>query len=349
MKKVLTLFLLIQAVLFFSTCSNDFELNAPAKDVPVVYAFLSTQDKEHYVRIERAFLPDNQSALELAKDPNELYYDNLDVKIEELDDNGGVSRSFTLNEVNGADEGLPRDMGVFADDPNILYKFETQGTDTLIGGKTYRIVINRGDNLDPVTAEEVIVSPISRFTGPADQGSLNIIYGPEPITPKVVWRSKIDAHIYDLNIRYHIQEWNINDPNNRTDITITGTLESNIRVNTPSNPNTTLVAVSSDYEPSTFYGILLSNLEPDPNIHRELISYDFVAVGVGSEYERFQEVSQANTGLTSAQLVNRYTNVNGGIGLFTSRTIGVYPGFTLKPESRDSLRNGFITGDLGFQ
>ncbi len=349
MKKVLSILSMATVVILYSTCSNDFELNAPAKDIPVVYGFLSGQDTAHYVRIERAFLPDDQSAFEVAKDPDALYYNSLDVTLEGLDETGNVIQMFTLDKVNGADEGLARESGIFVDNPNYLYKFKTTSPDTLVGGRTYRLVINRGDNLEVVTASEVMTSPVQRFTTPRDPTDIEIIYGTQPINPIVTWRTKTDVSIYDLKIRYHIREWNVADPNNVTEKTIEGLLESNIEVNTPANPSNQSVSVSADFEPATFYTNLANQLEANPELRRSLVDFDFVAVGVGKEFARFIEVSQANTGLTSAQLINRYSNVDGGLGLFTSRTIKSYDGFSLKFESRDSLRNGVLTRDLNFQ
>lgn len=343
MKKVLTILATTILVLIMTTCSNDFELNAPGRDIPVVYGFLSSQDTAHFIRIERAFLPDNQSAFEVAQNPDSVYYQNLDVRLEELDQSNNVVNTFTLEEVNGTDIGFPRESGIFVDDPNILYRFETISPDTLIGGVTYRLVINRGDNREEVTASEVMTSPVGRFTAPREPTSLNIIYGTDPVRPIVTWRRAEDTKVFDLNIRYHIQEWNLNDPTNKTMKTIEGTLQREVDVSSNS------ISVSADFEPAIFYTILGNELEANPDIRRRLVNYDFVAVGVGSEYERFIEVGRANTGLTSAQLINRYSNVQGGVGLLTSRTTGVYAGFTLKAQSKDSLRNGVITRDLNFE
>lgn len=50
-----------------STCSNEFEIAAPWKSIPVIYAMLSPKDTAHYVRIEKAFLDPTVSALVVAE------------------------------------------------------------------------------------------------------------------------------------------------------------------------------------------------------------------------------------------------------------------------------------------
>ena len=39
----------------FSSCSNELELNAPYKNIPVIYGVLSVKDTSHYIRIQKVF------------------------------------------------------------------------------------------------------------------------------------------------------------------------------------------------------------------------------------------------------------------------------------------------------
>ena len=79
MMKKLLYFLLLGSML--SSCSNDFEVSAPWKEVPVAYALLSPKDSAHYVRIEKAFLDPNVSALEIAQIADSLYYPENDIAV----------------------------------------------------------------------------------------------------------------------------------------------------------------------------------------------------------------------------------------------------------------------------
>lgn len=65
MKKLL---LLLPFGLFLSACANDFDVTAPWKEIPVVYGILSPQDSAHYIRVEKAFVDPEKSALEIARD-----------------------------------------------------------------------------------------------------------------------------------------------------------------------------------------------------------------------------------------------------------------------------------------
>ena len=56
------------------SCDNELDTIEEYKDIPVVYGFISLSDTAQYIRIERAFVDPNQSALDLAQNPDSLYY-----------------------------------------------------------------------------------------------------------------------------------------------------------------------------------------------------------------------------------------------------------------------------------
>ena len=113
--------LLVCCLFTLFSCSNEFELNAPAKEIPIVYGLLSRSDDVHYIRIEKAFIDENTSALELAQDPNALYFENVQVELVH-ESNGDA---FLMERVDASQLGLEREDGIFATTPNILYKLGT--------------------------------------------------------------------------------------------------------------------------------------------------------------------------------------------------------------------------------
>ena len=52
-----------------ASCSNDFELTEGTVDLPVVYGTISVGDSATYIRVEKAFVDEQTSAVQLAKDP----------------------------------------------------------------------------------------------------------------------------------------------------------------------------------------------------------------------------------------------------------------------------------------
>jgi len=148
------------AAVLWQSCSNDFELNADFKDIPIVYGFIDINDEDHYIRIQRAFLDGETSAIQIAQIHDSIYYDNIDVS---LLVNG--NQSFTLEEINGEDVGIFKEEGAFANSPNTLYTI-SQAEIGLQGCDEVTLVINRGDNLPPVTATTTIVGDVTEITQP---------------------------------------------------------------------------------------------------------------------------------------------------------------------------------------
>jgi len=122
------------------SCSNEVEVIGVWKDIPVVYGVINSQDSAHYIRIERAYLPPNQSALEVAKIPDSLYFDPNDVEVElyYISNTRGDTLIWPrpLVRVNLVDEGIVRDTGIFQHNPSYAYK--TTG----ITGNDYLLKIN---------------------------------------------------------------------------------------------------------------------------------------------------------------------------------------------------------------
>ena len=119
------------------SCSEDFEVSAPYKNVTFVYGLMNMADTAHYIRIQKAFLDENKNAVEMAKISDSSFYNDLDVVVREVI-NGNVIKNIPLSKVDLNLEGYPKDTGSFFNSPNYAYKFKT----VLQGGNAkYRLVI----------------------------------------------------------------------------------------------------------------------------------------------------------------------------------------------------------------
>jgi hypothetical protein len=159
------------AILTFSACTTDFELEAPWKDLPVVYAFINMQDTAHYVRVEKAFLQPGGNANAIAQIADSLYYDaSVIVQLEKK----ATGQRYTLQRVDGNLEGYPREEGPFAQAPNYLYKIKASDIN-LSAEQELRLIINRGGGLPAVTADAIVLGPMApRFNVPGSP--LNLDY-----------------------------------------------------------------------------------------------------------------------------------------------------------------------------
>ena len=108
---------IVLCILFlFLSCETDFEINASWKNVAIVYGLLDQSETVQYIRINKAFLGD-EDAYVMASISDSINYDpsNLEVKIEKISASGYVLDVKVLT-----DTIMLKDTGDFAFDENII-------------------------------------------------------------------------------------------------------------------------------------------------------------------------------------------------------------------------------------
>lgn len=217
LKFVVAFFMVIVLCTQYS-CSNEVEVIGVWKDIPVVYGVINDQDSVHYIRVERAYLPPNQSALEVAQIADSLYFDpnEVDVELYYINKANGDTLPWTrpFVRVNLADEGIIREDGIFQNNPSYAYK--TTG----ITGNDYLLKINnkKTGKVFYARTESARSSNTNLITNPA--------YSLTPLKP-IAWRginnqqeevynfltvemtSNGFAAIYDYKFRFYYKEYEV--------------------------------------------------------------------------------------------------------------------------------------------
>lgn len=101
--KITTLFLLV----FLVSCEEDFNINAPYKDITVVFGLMDPGEDTIFLKINKAFLGDG-NVMEMAKiEDSSIYVTNLQATIEEWN-NGNFIRSYDLDTItlDNKEEGI---------------------------------------------------------------------------------------------------------------------------------------------------------------------------------------------------------------------------------------------------
>ena len=341
MKKLL--FLLPVLMLVMAACSNEFDVAAPWKEIPVAYAILSPRDTAHYVRVEKAFLDPETDALQIAQIADSLYYPEnaITVHLQQVD--GG--QLFQLHRVDGALEGYPRQDGIFAKQPNWLYKISASEL-TLVPGKKYRLVIKRTDGQPDITAETTIPNDF-RFVNPNQDLSPPFIAFTLPNTTNVEWRCDVNSALFQIVFDIQYREENANGSLIRRDTLVWDApfaLELN---NLGGSANFRGVGQIS---PTDLYRFLKANIDSvatPPFRYFEDISVTLV--GGGKEIKDFQTVSAANLGITGAEVLPSYTNLSEGYGVFTSKNTLKLNGVKFTNTTVDSISNHALTRHLNFR
>lgn len=325
-------FLLILALLSCVACSTDFDLEGDFESLPVVYAFINKQDTAHYIRVERSFLTGGGDATQLALDPNNLYFPNAKVELEKV----GTTQKFSLTRVDGNQEGYIREEGPFAQAPNYLYKIKANQLN-LKGGETLRVTVTPGEGLSPATAETSVLTDLQSLDRPASPVTM-VDYN-RSIT--FAWNAPLTARLFDLRLRIHYRE-----STNSSEF-VNKTLEWPVIKDLEREDQELRVAYTITGE--QFYKFLAANIDGSVSRRRVFDGFDVLLTAGGQEMADFVRISRANLGITSSQVTPKYSNVTGGVGVFSSRNSLLRAGLQLSGPSSDSLRLGKYTKNLGFQ
>ncbi|MEJ6696326.1 MAG: hypothetical protein QNK55_03030, partial [Saprospiraceae bacterium] len=297
MNKIIKGFVAVMvSVVIFTACDNDFDLVTDKVEIPVVYAIINAADTAQYFRVERAFIDENISALEIAQIPDSLYYADAVVTLTRVT----TGEAWIMDEVDGNLEGYPRQDGVFATAPNTLYKLRTADI-TLEPEEQYMLTIDIGDNRPQIVATTVLIKPPFLAT-PADEGGLNI----DPARRfRINWNNNSTNAIYDAYVRLFYDE------------TIDG-------VTTPKSIDWSLLKNSEineiDVLSTGFYDLVGNSLVVDPSITRQQMGASFTLISGSIEISDYIRIGQANLGITSSGEIPVYEgSLSYGLGLFGSR------------------------------
>jgi hypothetical protein len=324
MKKILSFSLLLTAL--WSACSNDFDLTAPWKEVPVVYAILSAEDTAHYIRVEKGFLDPEKSALEVAQIADSIYYpaNAITVFVENL----RTKEKLPCVRVDGNLEGHPRKAGIFATTPNWLYKFKTSNGAPLGAGDAYKLTVKRADGQKDITATTTIPAEFI-FSAP----------NPSDIPPKMNFNTEKGANVkwlgdtasayFDISllIRYRVQA-----PDGTTLLrrTIPWDAAKNLqRGNAGINSAQGFFYTSThDIGSPAFFQRVATQIEADDIAGIDTLDgvrtryfegIDIILQGGGNEIKAYLQTSSANAGVTGSEIVSTYTNISEGFGIFTAK------------------------------
>lgn len=328
MKKILFLFW-ASSIFYLTSCDNELDMLDEYKETAVVYGILNQKDSIHYIKINKAFLGAG-NAFDMAQQPDSFNYSNiLDVKVEKWK-NGKIITSYILSR----DSSILKPSATFNGNPNILYKFQSNLTDD----SEYRLNILNKKNGNIISSTTNLVKDFSIENPKTTQTSISLTNLSYPY--KVEWKSAENGKLYQLVIRFHYTEKN----------KLTGFKEEKYldwNLGTQKSNNTTggeLMSIA--FTGSSFFQYLAHRIPENNELQRFAGSVDFIFEVAAEEFSTYVEVSQPANGILQEKPV--YTNIENGIGIFSSAyTKGQY-GRKLSKMTNDSLACGAYTHQLGF-
>ena len=326
-------FFALLIILFNTACNDELNLIESGKETPIVYAFLSLNDTATYIRVEHAFVDAKKPAADLAKIADSLYYSNITVTLVRVSNN----ERFVLTRVNGNTEGYVRDAGVFATAPNYLYKIKNANL-AMQPDEQWRILIQRnGDTKVLAQATTKVVGNYSIFA-PQAGASLFLTY--DNTFNVSIETTEITAKFYDVKVIMNYDE-------------VIGSVRTAKKAEwllaSGSPRRGTDIQTSFRRNAKDFYAFLGNNIPINANATRFFKDFDVEVTAGGQELIDFVSVGIANIGITGSQAIPTFTNVENGLGLFTSRNKVVIKGMRLNDQSTDLLKTGDLTKNLNFR
>ena len=318
-------FLFLFIIIICISCENTLHIHAPGEATPIVYGLLSPDKPFQQVRIGRSYQSGRSQMNQQDLTDSTVWNLPIEVYMEEWTD-GYPSKIIYFNPFTG----VKKDTGFFPTEnlrvyqANYQVKLETKyylyvyfpDTERIASGWT--IVPGRPDIEDPkeVPGRKMTILPDRSYTlrgKPAKNGNL---YQGE----------------FSVYIRQELQEgWT------------TQMIKVPTKLFIEMNP---MNLVSNSLNGRRFYDSFIDQLETDPDVTRRIFSVDYRFYTGGTELA-FYVMGQSGDSESFAS-IQEYSNINNGVGVFSSILIDVVPNLEFSNITLDTLAHHELTKHLGF-
>ena len=318
------------AIIFALTaCKNELNVNAPWQDITVLYGLLDQRQDTNWVRIHRGYLGD-QGIYGGNQEPDSLYYKNLVVTLFEEDQNGNQIASFTL------DRDVPQpglDSGFFTTEGYHAYRYVGPLNTTSL----YRIRVEKPDGEgENIISETPLVSNF-RITKPLSIQRLTFGVSGQDFH----WNQAANGRMYQAYLRFHYVELNEFDKKDSIRKFVDYDLSTFIGSNLDGDGS---IKTNVGYD--EFYRFLQNKIGEANGVVRFYRGIDIYISAAADDLATYINVSQPAQGIVQDKPL--FTNVQNGIGIFSSRTGEERLGMNLSGLSQDSLIRGIYTCELQF-
>jgi hypothetical protein len=314
------------AFLVLFSCDNSLDINADYDVENVVYGLLDKDLDTQWVRLHRTYLGED-GLLAGAVHSDSLYFDTAAIYLAQLNGSGDVVNTY---EFYRKDTNV-LEPGIFTTDNYRLY-----WTDAPIDGSfEYRIrgFIPGNNNFEAITP---IVGNVT-ITKP--RGFQKISFGISNAEFK--WDAATNARLYQGYLHFKYKEAPRSNPQDSVIKTLTYALP--VRTGSNLNGNGTFV---SEVTYESYFRFLKNNIGETTDKVRVFRGMDVEIWAAADDYATYINVNQPSQGIVQEKPL--FTNVEGGIGLFSSRARGIQEDVKLSTATMDSLWRGVFTCDMGW-
>ncbi len=305
------------AFVFFAGCHNDLDILAPYKESVSVYGLLNQDDTVQYIRVGRVFLGEG-NAITMAGHPDSAYYKpgELKVSLQRLK-NGipvSVDAPATANmEIVLTETYLPVDSTGIFNANQLIYKTNH----AIFEDSQYKLLIH--NNRTGADFSSKNVNLVGDFTSKmiyGQQGSqITSAYAPVHFCPngtvKCKYQAPNNSGVCGLMLRFYYTEYPAaTGPGTAT----YKDFELGIQYSEQSGGTD---EIDLSYSGNTMINNVLIAITDNGTIHHRVAdSMRFYMNAAGPDLALYNQVNGTST---MSQDKPYYTNINGGVGLFSAR------------------------------
>ena len=305
--------------LWFSSCNNDLDINAPYKESVAIYAMISTSDTVNYVRVNKVFLGQGD-ALAIAQIQDSAYFKPGEITVYIEKYYNGIKKAT----IPFSEEYLTIQPGVFNQNQliyktNYKFKADTNVTASVIQDFQYKLVVKNNLTGSVYTSTTKLVRNIRGCPGalpgcffrelPIPAYNVNI---PVNGNANVVIGSVVNAKVYNFSYRFYWRD-------SLLDGTIIPRSLDFVIGKKVTNGISGGEEVDFSYAGSIFYNTIRDKVLDDNNVIKRLAdSISFYFDLAGEEFYWYNEINGVSGSFGQEKPI--YTNIDGGaVGFFTGK------------------------------
>lgn len=333
------IFIFFVAVIFFSSCSTDLEINADYKNIPVVYSLLDKNDTVHYIKLNKAFIG-NIPVSDMAQESDSLNYDQATVKLFKYRNESKIG-VFSFDRT----DTIPKDDGFFANDKNIIYSYKGNilNNNEEIDNLKYTLEIDI-PGLEKVSSETSLASdakilaPLG-YNNPMVKNEIKLfLYGDKYVDPQYQFKTGKNSRLYEIFLEIFYYE----KVNGEYKLKVLKSSQGTKTANTTDGGqefNFTLYG-------KTFYQYIHGKLKNIESSERYIYKVRYRILSAGDDLTMYIDLTKPTYGIVQEKPA--FTNIVNGWGLFSSRTSTLSPPKRLDRSSLSQLSSGKYTNTLYF-
>lgn len=303
MKNLLGLLFILIATTFWS-CENEVNINSDFEEVTVIYGLLDQNADTQFVKVNKTFLDDDKNAVDLASDPNRLFYDSLTVSL--IEESSGSE--FFLSPMEATKE-----PGTFTTEKNTIYFTE----ENISPNESYSIKVEKPDESistgKTTTVDTVIVE--KPFFGIA--------------VPFVDRNGSIDRYTFEFSTGNNVAAFEVIMFFKFTEIIGNDSIQRKVRVPLTKFTNSSIepfVKFAINFDGLKFFQAIENQVPAATNPTKKVIfprdNFDIEIFAADEDYNFYRELNGPIDGLLQTR--PEFTNISNGYGLFASRLSMVY-------------------------